>query len=58
MRAVGTTGGGISLCCRVLLLSQGADIVIMDVDGKTALHWTANNPDDITVKTLLVRDSV
>lgn len=34
---------------------QGADIVIMDVDGKTALHWTASNPDDATTKTLLVR---
>ena len=33
---------------------QGADIVIMDVDGKTALHWTASNPDDTTAKTLLV----
>ena len=26
----------------------------MDMDGKTALHWTANNPDDTTVKALLV----
>lgn len=34
---------------------QGADIVVTDVDGKTALHWTANNPDDRTVKTILVR---
>ena len=37
------------------LSPQGADIVILDVDKKTALHWTANNPDDSTVKTILVR---
>ena len=36
---------------------QGADIVIMDVDGKTALHWTANNTEDTAVKTLLVYKS-
>ena len=36
--------------------AKGADIVIMDIDGKTALHWTANNPDDTTIKTLLVCD--
>ena len=28
--------------------------MLTDVDGKTAFHWTANNPDDGTVKTLLV----
>ena len=34
--------------------SQGADIVLTDVDGKTALHWTASNDDDTTIRVLLV----
>lgn len=33
---------------------QGADIVLTDVDGKTALHWTASNDDDTTIRVLLV----
>jgi len=41
--------------CGVWCVVQGADIVLTDVDGKTAFHWTANNPDDSTIKTLLVR---
>lgn len=32
---------------------QGADIVVIDVDGKTALHWTANNADPQTVRALM-----
>ena len=40
------------------VLVQGADIVLTDVDGKTAVHWTANNPDDSTIKTLLVSDRI
>ena len=34
--------------------SQGADIVLTDVDGKTVLHWTASNDDDTTIRVLLV----
>lgn len=42
-------------CDRWFLLSaQGADIVLSDSDGKSAIHWTANNQDNSTVKTLLV----
>ena len=33
---------------------QGVDIVLTDVDGKTALHWTASNDDDTTIRVLLV----
>ena len=32
---------------------QGADIAVTDVDGKTALHWTADNPDPTTAGVLL-----
>ncbi len=32
---------------------QGADIVVTDMDGKTALHWTANNTDPSTTLALL-----
>ena len=35
-------------------LPQGADIVLSDSDGKSAIHWTANNQDNSTVKTILV----
>ena len=28
--------------------------MVADVDGKTALHWTANNLDEGTVKIILV----
>lgn len=38
----------------MISVCQGADIVVTDSDGKTALHWTANNPDDNTVKVILV----
>ena len=41
-----------SLYC--LLLPQGADVAVTDVEGKAALHWTANNTDDRTARTILV----
>ena len=31
--------------------------MLTDVDGKTAVHWTANNPDESAIKTLLVSGS-
>lgn len=35
------------------LFFQGADIAVTDMDGKTALHWTANNPDASSARVLL-----
>ncbi len=46
----------ISITSMQHLCPQGADIVLTDVDGKTAVHWTANNPNDSTIKTLLVSE--
>ena len=33
--------------------TQGADIAVTDMDGKTALHWTANNHDPSSARALL-----
>lgn len=33
---------------------QNADIVVSDVEGKTALHWTVNNADAAAAMAILV----
>ena len=33
---------------------QGADIVVSDMEGKTALHWTVNNDNASAAMAILV----
>lgn len=33
---------------------QGADIVVSDTEGKTALHWTVNNDNAAAAMAILV----
>ena len=37
----------------LLTTVQGADIAVTDMDGKSALHWTANNSDPSSARVLL-----
>ena len=36
--------------------TQGADIVVSDMEGKTALHWTVNNDNAAAAMAILVYD--
>ena len=40
-----------TLCVHILL--AGCDLTAVDIDEKTALHWTANNRDPSCVQALL-----
>ena len=38
----------------VMVSPQGADIVVSDMEGKTALHWTVNNDNASAAMAILV----
>ena len=48
-----TTRQSNTCTCSIHSYIQGADIAVTDVDGKTALHWTANNADASCASVLL-----
>ena len=45
---------GITCVAYDLCVLQGADVVLCDKEGKTALHWTANNANATTATAILV----